>query len=290
MLEVRQGEFEQLEEQKQQRCSFLRLCRGIEDMIKGTSWANRASSVLLEGGTSHLRGSSLLMGSSLSPLGLVDRSAVEKSISDSGSLKEQMVVQVFSLDGRREMGSHQLSQYSQMMQKLHMLERSQCFLRLWKMRAEQAKAASPEDQLFSVEDVQEQIYKAAIADLQSTYLALRDFSITLGEVQGQFEKLLDKKDQLLDEFTVMEESEGQEGGGAAWITKAVERIETYLTLSKVVTTAKVIDALRQELQLEGDFQVLSDLTGYVCRTHLGHLRIMELLRLEETSRVIQSNH
>ncbi|XP_063997714.1 E3 ubiquitin-protein ligase RNF213-like, partial [Pogoniulus pusillus] len=226
VLEVRQGEFEQLEEQKQQRRSFLRLCRGIEDMIK------------------------------------VDRSAVEKSISDSGSLKEQMVVQVFSLDGRREMSSHELSQYSQMMQKLLVLERSQCFLRLWKMRAEQAKAASPEDRLFSVEDVQEQIYKPAIADFQSTYLALRDFSITLGEVKGQFEKLLDKKDQLLDEFTVMEESEGQEGGGAAWITKAVERIETYLTLSKVVTTAKVIDALRQELQLEGDFQVLSDLTGY----------------------------
>ncbi|XP_068024256.1 E3 ubiquitin-protein ligase rnf213-alpha-like [Melanerpes formicivorus] len=226
VLEVRQQEFEQLEEQKQQRCSFLHLCHGIEDLIK------------------------------------VDRSAVEKSIRDSESFREQMVVQRFSIDGRSKMGSHVLSKYSQMMQKLPVVERSQCFLRLWKMRAEQCKATSPEDQVFSVEDVQEKIYKPAITDFQRTYMALRDFSITLGEVQSQFEKLLGKKDQLLKEFMVMEESEGQKGGGAAWVTEAVKRIENYLTLSKVVTTAKVIDALRQKLQLEGDFQVLSDLTRY----------------------------
>ncbi|XP_054033335.1 uncharacterized protein LOC128899116 [Dryobates pubescens] len=246
VLEVRQQEFEQLEEQKQQRCSFLRLCRGIEDIIK------------------------------------VDRSAMEKSIGDSESFREQMVVQRFSIDGRSEMGSHVLSKYSQMMQKLPVVERSQCFLRLWKMRAEQGKATSPEDQVFSVEDVQEKIYKPAITDFQRTYMALRDFSITLGEVQSQFEKLLGMKDQLLEEFLVMEESEGQKGGEAAWVTEAVKRIENYLTLSKVVTTAKVIDALRQKLQLEGDFQVLSDLTRYVRRRHLGlwigPLGIMESLR------------
>lgn len=48
MLSVRKREFEQLEEQKQQRCSFLRLCRGIEDIIKGTGWVNGASSVVVE--------------------------------------------------------------------------------------------------------------------------------------------------------------------------------------------------------------------------------------------------
>lgn len=52
VLDVRKQEFEQLEEQKKQRCSFLRLCRGIEDMIKGTSCGigSRASFVVLEWG------------------------------------------------------------------------------------------------------------------------------------------------------------------------------------------------------------------------------------------------
>ena len=50
VLEVRKQEFEQLEEQKKQRCSFLRLCRGIEDLIKGIGWVNGASSAVVEWG------------------------------------------------------------------------------------------------------------------------------------------------------------------------------------------------------------------------------------------------
>ncbi|XP_009322559.1 PREDICTED: E3 ubiquitin-protein ligase RNF213-like [Pygoscelis adeliae] len=149
-----------------------------------------------------------------------------------------------------------------MMQKLYVVEGSHCFRKLWKMRAEQTKATIPEAQVFAVEDVQEKIYKPAIADFQKTYLSLKDFSITLGTVQSQFEKLLGEKDQLLEEFKIMEDSEGPRGGKACWIAGAVERIENYLTLSKVVNTAKVIDALRQMLRLEGDFQILSDLTKY----------------------------
>ncbi|XP_072704248.1 E3 ubiquitin-protein ligase rnf213-alpha-like isoform X2 [Ciconia boyciana] len=226
VLEVRKQEFEQLEEQKKQRCSFLRLCRGIEDMVK------------------------------------VDRSTVEKSILDNESFKDQMSVKKFSIDGKSEMELHVLANYSDMMQKLYIVEKSQCFHRLWKMRAEQAKATIPEDQVFSIEDVKKNIYKPAIADFQKTYLSLKDFSITLGTVQSQFEKLLGEKDQLLEEFKIMEDSEGPRGGKSHWITGAVERIENYLTLSKVVNTAKIIDALRQMLQLEGDFQILSDLTKY----------------------------
>ncbi|XP_055559911.1 E3 ubiquitin-protein ligase rnf213-alpha-like isoform X6 [Falco cherrug] len=226
VLEVRKQEYEQLEQQKQQRCSFLQLCCSIEGVVK------------------------------------VDRSTVEKSVRDSESFKDQMAVKKFSIDGKSQTESHVLGDYSDMMQKLHVVERSQCFRRLWKMRAEQSKATGPEDRVFSIEDVQEKIYKPAIADFQKTYLSLKDFSITLGTLQSQFEKLLEHRDQLLEEFKIMEDSEGPRHGKAYWITGAVERIENYLTLSKVVNTAKIIDALRQMLRLEGDFQILSDLTKY----------------------------
>ncbi|XP_074936539.1 E3 ubiquitin-protein ligase rnf213-alpha-like, partial [Phalacrocorax aristotelis] len=226
VLEVRKQEFKQLEEQKKQRWSFLRLCCSIEDMIK------------------------------------VDRSTVEKSVIDNESFKDQMSVRKFTVDGKSELVSHAITSYSGMMQKLYIVEKSHCFHRLWKTRAEQTKATTPEGQVFSLEDVQEKIYKPAIADFRKTYLSLKDFSITLGTTQSHFEKLLGEKDQLMEEFRVMEESEGSSGGKAHWISGAVERVENYLTLSKVVNTAKVIDDLRQMLRLEGDFQILSDLTKY----------------------------
>ena len=201
------------------------------------------------------------------PPGLVDRSIVENSIADNESLKDQILVRKFSIDGKSEMGSHVLDDYSSMMAKLYLVEESLCFRRLWMMRAEQTKATVPEDQVFSVKDVQEKIYEPAIADFRKIYLSLKDFSITLGTVQKQFEKLLGRKDQLREELQIMENSEGPKGGKAHWIAGVVERIENYLTLSKVVNTAKIIDALRQKLQLEGDFQNLSDLTKYVRRRY-----------------------
>lgn len=50
VLNTRKREFEQLEEQKQQRRSLLRLCRGIEEAVTGTGWVNGATSEVLEWG------------------------------------------------------------------------------------------------------------------------------------------------------------------------------------------------------------------------------------------------
>ncbi|KAM6240959.1 E3 ubiquitin-protein ligase rnf213-alpha-like [Porphyrio hochstetteri] len=226
VLEVRKQELDKLEEQKKQRRSFLCLCRAIEDVIE------------------------------------VDRSTVEKSIADNKTFKDQMSIRKFSIDGRSKMERHVLDSHSNMMQKLYVVEKSQCFRRMWKMAAKKAKTMVPGDHVFSVEDVQEKIYKPAITDFQKTYLSLKDFSITLGDVQGLFKKLLGEKDQLLKELKIMEGSEGPRVGKDHWIAGAVEKIENYLTLSEVVETAKTIDTLRQMLQLEGDFQILSNLTKY----------------------------
>ncbi|XP_074786497.1 E3 ubiquitin-protein ligase rnf213-alpha-like [Athene noctua] len=226
VLKVRKQESGQLEELKKQRCSFLRLCCRIEKIIK------------------------------------VDRSTVEKSIMDKERFKNQMSVKEFFLNGKSKTESHVLVDYSDMMKKLHIVEESQCFCRLWRMRAEEIKASIPEDQVFSVEDVQENIYKPAIAEFQKTYSSLNNLSITLGMVQSHFERLLGEKDLLVKELNLMERSEGRGGGRAHWIPDVVKRIENFLTLSRVVQTAQMINALRQQLQLEGDFQILSDLTAY----------------------------
>ncbi|PKU43384.1 hypothetical protein llap_6310 [Limosa lapponica baueri] len=227
VLKVRTEEYKQLEEQKQQTCSFLRLCKGIEDVIR------------------------------------VDRKAVYESITERGSFKDQTSVSTFSVNGEKKIPQmHFLDKYSDMMKKIHILKESNYFQRLWKQKAEEIKATIPEDKILLIEDVQENIYKPAIADFQSTYLALKDFSITLGTVCSHFEKQLANESQLTKEFTIMEMSEGKGSGRAAWVDAAVEKIQNYLTLSTVVNTAKMIDELRKTLELNGNFQILNNLTKY----------------------------
>ncbi|XP_074938739.1 E3 ubiquitin-protein ligase rnf213-alpha-like isoform X2 [Phalacrocorax aristotelis] len=227
VLKVRREEYEQWEEQKKQICSFLQLCRSIEDVIR------------------------------------VDISAMKKSIRKRGRFKDQTSVSKFSVKGKKKIPElYPLAKYSDMLKKIHNLEESNYFWRLWKQKAEQIKPTIPQEKILLIEDVQENIYKPAIADFQSTYLALKDFSITFGTVQNHFEEQLANESQLTKEFKIMEMSEGRGNGKAAWVDAAVKMIKNYLTLSTVVNTAKMIDELRKMLQLNGNFQILSDLTKY----------------------------
>ncbi|KAM6439343.1 E3 ubiquitin-protein ligase rnf213-alpha-like isoform 2-T2 [Rhynochetos jubatus] len=226
VLKDRRKEYEEFQVQKEQRCSFLYLCSIIELVIR------------------------------------VDVRAVNKSIRQ-GSFKDQMAVSAFFANGNKKIPkSHPLDKYSDMMKKVHILKDSKYFQSLCKQKAEQIKATNPEDKIFLIEDVQENIYKPAIADFRSTYLTLKDFSITLGTVQSHFEKQLANESQLTKEFEIMEMSEGKGNGKAAWVDAAVEKIKNYLTLSTVVNTAKMIDELRKRLELNGNFQILNDLTKY----------------------------
>nr|XP_009926081.1 PREDICTED: E3 ubiquitin-protein ligase RNF213-like [Haliaeetus albicilla] len=149
-----------------------------------------------------------------------------------------------------------------MMKKIYNLEENNYFWRLWKQKAKQIKATVPEEKILLIEDVQENIYKPAIADFRSTYLALKDFSITLGTVQRHFGKQLANESELTKEFKIMEMCEGKGNGKAAWVDDAVEKIKNYLTLSTVVNTAKMIDELRKTLEFNGNFQILNDLIKY----------------------------
>ncbi|XP_065501150.1 E3 ubiquitin-protein ligase rnf213-alpha-like [Caloenas nicobarica] len=227
VLKDRKEEYEQLEEQKKQTRSFLHLCSSIKGMIN------------------------------------VDTSVVMEIFSETRHFKDQMSICTFSENGEKKLPALQhLPKYSDMMKKIHTLRESNYFLRLWKQKAEQIKAKIPEDEILSIGTVQENIYKPAIADFQSTYLTLKDFSITLGRVQSHFDKELADESQLKKEFKIMEMSEGEGNEKAAWVDAALEKIKNYVTLSTVVNTAKMIDELRNALDLNGNFQILNDLTKY----------------------------
>lgn len=73
----------------------------------------------------------------LFPPCLVDRSAVNKSIINRGSFKDQMSVSTFSVNDERKVPQlHLPAKYSDMMKKIHTLEESNYFQRLWKQKAE----------------------------------------------------------------------------------------------------------------------------------------------------------
>ncbi|KAG6924075.1 ring finger protein 213 [Chelydra serpentina] len=239
VLDVRGKEFEQLEKQTEQRQAFLDLCCYIMDILN------------------------------------VDIGAMKQSVDGKQSIKDQMQVKKYSINGKEEsegLQSHPFAKHDDMVRKIHTLQESQFFWKLWKLKAELAKNDFPDKALLSLDDVQENIYIPAMVDFQSTYLALKDFSISLGDTERQFGELLTDEKQLIKEFKIMEKSEGRPGSKSEWAEAAVVKINIYLKLSTVVKTAKMIDELRRILGLSGDFQLLDDLTKYVSRTLINIIR------------------
>ncbi|XP_043373130.1 E3 ubiquitin-protein ligase rnf213-alpha-like isoform X4 [Dermochelys coriacea] len=229
VLDVRRNEFEQLKKQTEQRRAFLYLCSCITNIIK------------------------------------VDIGAMEQSVAFKQSIKDQMLVKKYSISGQEKsegLQSHPLAKHNNMVRKVHTLQESEFFRKLWKLKAELAKNEFPDKALLSLDEVQENIYIPAMIEFQNTYLALKDFSISLGDIERQFGKLLIDEQVLRKEFKIMEKSEGGSGSKSEWAEAAVVKINYYLKLSTVVKTAKMIDELRRILGLGGDFQLLDDLTKY----------------------------
>ncbi|XP_075784969.1 E3 ubiquitin-protein ligase rnf213-alpha-like isoform X2 [Pelodiscus sinensis] len=229
VLAVRRKEYEQLKKQREQRLAFLCLCACIMDIIN------------------------------------VDIGAMKRGVAMRQSMKDQMLVKTYSCCGKEKsesLQSHPLAKYDSMVRKVHTLQESQFFRKLWKLKAELAKASFPDKTLLSLDDVQENIYIPALTDFRDTYLTLKDFSIRLGDIERHFGNLLMDEEILREEFKIMGRSEGEPGSRSEWVQAAVVKINNYLKLSTVVKTAKMIDELRQNLGFGGDFQLLDDLTKY----------------------------
>ncbi|EMP27445.1 hypothetical protein UY3_15466 [Chelonia mydas] len=176
-----------------------------------------------------------------------------------------MLVKKYSIHGKEKsegLQSHPLAKHNNMVRKVHTLQESEFFRKLWKLKAELAKDEFPDKALLSLDEVQKNIYIPAMEDFHRTYLVLKDFSISLGDIESQFGNLPITEQVLRKEFKIMEKSEGGPGSKSEWAEAAVVKINNYLKLSTVVKTAKMIDELRRILGLSGDFRLLDDLTKY----------------------------
>ncbi|KAH1172131.1 hypothetical protein KIL84_007749, partial [Mauremys mutica] len=196
---------------------------------------------------------------------IVDVDTMERSVDVKQSIKDQMLVKKYCISGEEkseDLQSHPLAKHDDMVRKVHALQESQFFRKLWKLKAELAKNVFPDKALLSLDEVQENIYMPAMVDFRDTYLALKDFSISHGNIERQFGNLLTDEKVLREEFKIMEKSEGGPSSQSEWAEVAMVKINNYLELSSVVKTAKMIDELRRILGLNGDFQILEDLTKY----------------------------
>lgn len=192
---------------------------------------------------------------------------MQQSIDEKQSIKNQIVIKQFSTEGEKKSKDSEppaLAKYDDMVTKVYTLQESKYFLKMWKLKAEQAKDKLPGEAIFSLDEVQEHIYIPAIEDFQKTYWSLRDSFISFGNIERQFDMLMNKK-ELLKEFEIMESSIGEPGSEPSWVKAAMDKIDIYETLSTVVQPARMINELRRQLGLDGDFQILDDLTRYVCR-------------------------
>lgn len=179
-----------------------------------------------------------------------------------------MSVKTFSIEEeikRADTEPPALAKYDGMVRKVYTLKESQCFPKLWKLKAEQAKGKFPGEAILSLDEAQENIYNPAMEDFEKTYRSLKDCSINFGSIKRQFKTVIKEKVLLKKEFEIMENSMGEAGSKRSWVETAMDKIHNYETLSTVVQTAQMINELRRELGLDGDFQILDDLTRYVCR-------------------------
>ncbi|KYO18317.1 hypothetical protein Y1Q_0012798 [Alligator mississippiensis] len=228
VLNVRELEYRQVETQKNQKHVFINMCTCISDDIK---------------------------------VGLED---MQQSIDEKQSIKNQIVIKQFSTEGEKKSKDSEppaLAKYDDMVTKVYTLQESKYFLKMWKLKAEQAKDKLPGEAIFSLDEVREHIYIPAIEDFQKTYWSLRDSFISFGNIERQFDMLMNKK-ELLKEFEIMESSIGEPGSEPSWVKAAMDKIDIYETLSTVVQPARMINELRRQLGLDGDFQILDDLTRY----------------------------
>ncbi|KYO41916.1 E3 ubiquitin-protein ligase RNF213 [Alligator mississippiensis] len=229
VLDIREQELKQLEEQKKQKCAFIKMCNSISAVIK------------------------------------VDLDGMTQSTDEKQSIRNQMSVKTFSIEEeikRADTEPPALAKYDSMVRKVYTLKESQCFPKLWKLKAEQAKGKFPGEAILSLDEAQENIYNPAMEDFEKTYRSLKDCSINFGSIKRQFKTVIKEKVLLKKEFEIMENSMGEAGSKRSWVETAMDKIHNYETLSTVVQTAQMINELRRELGLDGDFQILDDLTRY----------------------------
>ena len=153
-----------------------------------------------------------------------------------------------------------------MIRDIDKVQSSTFFRKFWREHGNKAlgAVAAKQPQL-TIEDVEKLVWRPASVDLASLCKSCLDGSISLKDVDKHFGYFKGDYDNLAKEITQMIPTyETKKGEFDAKIRERVTQVKQYQQLSQCITAANAVLDFSAAMGLEGDFQVVKDLTNQVC--------------------------
>uniref|UniRef100_A0A8D2LPD7 Ring finger protein 213 n=1 Tax=Varanus komodoensis TaxID=61221 RepID=A0A8D2LPD7_VARKO len=147
------------------------------------------------------------------------------------------------------------------------IKESHIFHYCWELTAK--KLAEDADNLDSEEDiailnldeVPDFLFDPSYREFCRLYNCLKSGELTFAEVDALFKDFVNDYDEVKKDFQIMCGQHSHDGG--EWIDERIHQIQQYHELHLALDSAEVIEAIKEVLNLSGDFKVLLHLLNFV---------------------------
>uniref|UniRef100_A0A8D2LRN9 RING-type E3 ubiquitin transferase n=1 Tax=Varanus komodoensis TaxID=61221 RepID=A0A8D2LRN9_VARKO len=146
------------------------------------------------------------------------------------------------------------------------IKESHIFHYCWELTAK--KLAEDADNLDSEEDiailnldeVPDFLFDPSYREFCRLYNCLKSGELTFAEVDALFKDFVNDYDEVKKDFQIMCGQHSHDGG--EWIDERIHQIQQYHELHLALDSAEVIEAIKEVLNLSGDFKVLLHLLNF----------------------------
>ncbi|XP_047614339.1 E3 ubiquitin-protein ligase RNF213 isoform X4 [Phacochoerus africanus] len=153
-----------------------------------------------------------------------------------------------------------------------LLKESHTFRMFWAQVAKElSEAEAMEGQLLQPEEAYEDLYRPCFERFSKLYQDLKSGEVTFGEVEDVFKDFVNKYSDLTKELRTM--CSLHLGDPKDWVRERVRQIEEYHDLHHAVQAAGVIAAVKEDLGLTGDFNVLHTLLSFTVFDEFRHEKL-----------------
>lgn len=148
-------------------------------------------------------------------------------------------------------------------QKMHTFKDSLIFQQFWEEAAMEAREdydSSDEEEavpVMELDDVLDELISPCFTSYKRLYEDLRSGSLTLSEVDRIFRDFTDHPEDIKAELNIICELQPEEG--KRWVDRRFQQIQQYHEMHLTFDAAKIIDNVKESLDLSGDFSVLENL-------------------------------
>ncbi|KAH0629366.1 hypothetical protein JD844_011399 [Phrynosoma platyrhinos] len=122
---------------------------------------------------------------------------------------------------------------------------------------DEEKTHEEEIDILNLDEVPHCLFEPCYSEFRRLYNSLKSGELMFGEVDALFKDFTNHYEELRKDFQIMCDLQSQDRG--EWVYERIQQIQQYHELHLAVDSAKVIDKVREGLNLSGNFQVLQHL-------------------------------